>query len=127
MERLLRVMFALLTGPLMVLAVVAAIPVVLVIVALGGVMAVFFCWTLWWGFIWLIGADADAGRYFLQALVYTMAPATGITLLVWAMMSVRDLLFRERRVIPATFPDEPDDDDMELPVPANDSRPRCFA
>lgn len=123
MERLLRVLAALVTGPIMILAVLAAIPLVLLVVALGGVVAAFFCWSLWWGFIWLIGADPDAGKYFLQAVGFTMLPTTAIVLIVWALMGIKDWLLPAYRPPAMIEAPPPPPDAVSVPPPANDVRP----
>lgn len=129
MSRLVAILLSLATGPLMILGILLAIPVALIFMVLGGVTLVFFLWSLVWAVIWLIGADPDAPRNFLQALGISCAAAATMTSLMWGMSSLKDWLFSkpprepqkpqpalEQRVIR-----EPSADAIILlPQPAND-------
>jgi hypothetical protein len=128
-SRFVAILLSLATGPLMILGMLLAIPVALVLMALGGVTLVFFLWSLVWAFVWLIGADPDAPRNFLQALGISCAAAAAMTSLMWGMSSLKDWLFSK----PPGGPQEPQltreqrvtcqppaDAIVLLPQPAND-------
>ena len=129
MSRLVVILLSLATGPLMILGILLAVPIVLVLMVLSAVMVVFFLWSLVWAVIWLIGADPEAPRGFFQALGISCAAAATMTSLMWGMSSLKDWLFsklpgepqkpkpaREQYVIR----EPPADAIILLPQPAND-------
>jgi hypothetical protein len=118
---------ALLTGPLIVLALLLAIPATIAYVALGGATLVLFCWSLWWGFIWAIGADPDAGKIFLQSILLTCACAGVATAIVWGMAAIKDWLFPKKKPLtikPDAIYTPPDNVVYLNPPPANDWTPK---
>jgi hypothetical protein len=114
------------TGPLMILSVLVAIPIFLIFAALSGITAVFFCWTLVWAAIWVMGADPDASVRFLQALGITCAGAMAIMALTWAIAAIKDVVsipFRQKPPVKAaTTPLKPSPPAYPRPalLPAND-------
>jgi hypothetical protein len=127
------ILLSLATGPLMILGMLLAIPVALVLMALGGVTLAFFLWTLYWAFVWLIGADPDAPHIFLQSLGITCGFAAVMTALMWGMFSFKDWLFSKssRANEPPQVPHEQrviheSNEDVIQPkrIPANDWTPQ---
>jgi hypothetical protein len=118
-------LLALMTGPIVILAILLAIPVGLVFVALGGVTLVFLLWTLYWGAVWLAQADPDAPVRFFQAFGYTSLGATTTILLSWSVVFVKELAFPSRRlaVKQKALPPEPPQQLVLMPRPANDWKP----
>jgi hypothetical protein len=117
----------LLTGPLMILSILVAIPLVLIFMALGGGTVVFFGWTLIWAVIWLMGADPDAAVNFAQALGVTCLSAMAIMALTWIVLAVKDVIllpFRPKRVSKSAatpLPPSPPAYPRPTALPANDT------
>ena len=129
MSRLVAILLSLATGPLMILGIMLAIPIVLVLMVLSAVMVVFFLWSLVCAFVWLFDGDPNAPRGFFQALGISCAAAATMTSLMWGMSSLKDWLFSklpgepqkpqpapEQRVIR----EPPGEAIILLPQPAND-------
>lgn len=126
-------LLALMTGPIVVLTILLAIPVGLLFIALGGVTLVFLLWTLYWGLVWLAHADPDAPINFFQAFGYTSLGATTTILLSWLVVFIKELAFPSRPPIRKARPpvsplgaqtDTQTDTRMVLiKPPANDWRP----
>lgn len=118
-------LLALMTGPIVILAILLAIPVGLVFIALGGVTLVFLLWTLYWGAVWLAQADPDAPVRFFQAFGYTSLGATTTILLSWSVVFVKELVFPSRQPVakPKAPVAEPPQQLVLMPRPANDWKP----
>src|SRR5687768_17214777 len=86
-----------LSGPMIILAILLAIPAVLVLGVLVVVLAVFFFWTLFWAFAWVVHADDNAPLYFFKALGMTCGAASIITMLTWGILSIKDWLFSKKQ------------------------------
>jgi len=76
-----RLLGLLLVGPMTFLAMFGALFVGAVYLVLGGLVGLFFFWSLFWLFIWVFVGDPDAPRYFGLALLLGMIPAAALSLL----------------------------------------------
>ena len=133
MSRLVAILLSLATGPLMILGILLAIPVALFLMALGGITLAFFLWTLYWAFIWLIGADPDAPRIFFKSLGVTCGFAAIMTSLMWGISSLKDWLLstnssHTNKPVPIREQQEtvePNEGVIQpMPAPANDWTPQ---
>jgi hypothetical protein len=127
-DEVVKFLLALMTGPIVILAILLAIPVGLIFIALGGVTLVFLLWTLYWGVVWLAQADPDAPVRFFQAFGYTSLGATATILLSWLVVFVKELVFPSQRPAtkPKILPPQPTPHLVLMPRPANDWKPAHF-